>query len=411
MARIETLDGLYPAVVTSNGDPLDMGRIKVVFPWMDNGVESNWARLVQPYAGRLRGMFFMPEVGDEVMVCFEHGDFNQPLVIGATWNGEDDPPEPNDPAGENHDKVIETRSGHRLIFNDTPGQEYIQLSDGSLNNIVRWDSLSNTLTVNAKTGDIIIRSSRTMNLDSRELFVRVTDSASMKVGKDHKVTVKDYATERQSNSKQWSALASLTAKANKFDVKSTVTFKAGGAKAKLDITQQSSNATVIEGETRESTNILRVKADEIYERADRRDWHIAESNIEAQAVIFDTSGPMDHSAGKMNIRAGGGELSFRGGVVTTEAGLIKLGGGLDMQPAASVPTRQGEGQGGLGPKPNWVEFVVSDASGLPLPYVAIELTLPDGRVEAQTTDKNGLVRCGNIPEGQIKIRVKKRFPG
>ena len=159
MSRIDALDGLYPAVVTSNADPLNMGRVKVIFPWMDNNVESNWARLVQPYAGQQRGMFFMPEVGDEVLVVFELGDFNQPLVIGDSWNGVDKPPEPGDPEGENHAKVIETRSGHRFIFDDTPGKEYIQLSDCSLQNIVRWDSYTNTLTVNAKTGDIIVTSS------------------------------------------------------------------------------------------------------------------------------------------------------------------------------------------------------------------------------------------------------------
>ena len=411
MPRFETLDGLYPAVVTNNGDPLNMGRIKVVFPWMDNGVESNWARLVQPYAGRQRGMFFMPEVGDEVMVVFEHGDFNRPLCIGDTWNGADEPPEPNDPDGQNHYKVIESRSGHRLIFDDTPGREFIQLSDCSLQNIVRWDSLTNTITVNAKTGDIIVKASRTLNLDSRELFVRVTDSAKMSVGANHAVTVGDFTAELQTNSKTWRANTSFTATATKVDLTSSGTFACAGTKADISITQQDSDQSVVEGATNEALNTLSVKADEIYEQAESRDWHFEETDIEAQAVVFDSSGPQTHDGGQLTLTARGGEMSIRGETVTAEAGVLKLGGGIDLQPTKGVPSRQGESQGGLGPKPDWVEFCVTDASGMPLPYVECEVTLPDGRIDIQTTDEKGKLRVGNIQPGQSQVQIKDRFQG
>lgn len=410
MSRIESLDGLFPAVVTTNTDPLNCGRVKVVFPWMHNGVESNWCRLVQPYAGQGRGLFFVPEVGDEVIVCFEHGDINHPLVIGASWNGVDKPPEPNDPAGENHHKVFETRSGHRLVFDDTPGQESIQLNDCSLNNIVRYDSETNTLTLNARTGDIIIRASRTLNLDSRELFFDVTDSASLTVGGDHKVTVKQYVTELCDKSKTWQAQTSLTVDCTKIDVKASDTFAFDGNTAQLTVNAQDSDQSVVKGKTTEAINHLTVQSDEVYERAERRAWRVDEMRIEAQAVEVQASGNVKNEAGKHQSKAKG-ELSYRGDTITTEGGTVKVSGNLDMKPAKAPPKKQGEGQDGLGPKPDWVEFQITDASGMPLPYVKCEVTLPDGSTVTETTDEKGMLRFGHQQKGQAQIKVADRYPG
>lgn len=410
MPCVEPLDGIYPAVVTSNADPLNWGRVKVVWPWMDNAVESNWCRLVQPYAGQGRGLFFVPEVGDEVMCVFEHGDINMPMVVGATWNGVDKPPEPNDPGGENHHKVIETRSGHRLVFDDTPGQESIQLNDCSLQNIVRYDSETNTLTINARTGDIIVRASRTLNVSSRELFFDVTDSASLTVGGDHTVTVKEYVTELCDKSKTWQAQSSLTVGCTKIDLKATKSAVVDGGTAQLTVNGQDSDQTVVKGTTTDAINHLTVKADEVYERAERRAWRMDEVAIEAQAVVVQASGNVKNEAGTHESTAKG-ELSYRGKTITTEAGTVKVSGNLDLKPAKSPPGKSGEGQDGLGPKPDWVEFQVTDGSGMPLPYVKCEVTLPDGSKAVETTDEKGMLRFGHQAKGQAQIEVADRYPG
>ncbi len=410
MSRAESLDGIYPAVVTSNADPINCGRVKVIFPWMNNGVESNWCRLVQPYAGQTRGMFFVPEVGDEVVCVFEHGDINHPMVIGATWNGVDKPPEPNDPAGENHHKVIETRSGHRLIFDDTPGQESIQLNDCSLNNIVRYDSQTNTLTLNARTGDIIVRASRTLNLESRELFFDVTDSASLTVGGDHTVTVKQYATELCDKSKTWTAQSSLTLDCTKIDIKASESFALDGEQAQLTVNGQDSDQTVVAGTTTDAINHLTVTADEVYERAERRVWRTDEMHIETQALALEASGNVKLEADEHKTTAKG-ELSYRGKDITTEGGTVKVSGNLDLKPAKKPPSRSGESQDGLGPKPDWVEFQITDASGMPLPYVKCEVTLPDGSKVEETTDEKGMLRFGHQESGQAQISIKDRYPG
>ena len=63
------------------------------FPKLSSSLESAWAPVAAPLAGKQRGAFFMPELGDEVLVAFEDGSFDSPYIIGFLWNGVDMPPE------------------------------------------------------------------------------------------------------------------------------------------------------------------------------------------------------------------------------------------------------------------------------------------------------------------------------
>jgi len=78
-----------------------MGRVKVKFPWLSDEHESWWARIATPMAGGGRGAYFLPEVNDEVLCAFEHGDVRFPYVVGALWNGKDAPPTTNDDGKNN----------------------------------------------------------------------------------------------------------------------------------------------------------------------------------------------------------------------------------------------------------------------------------------------------------------------
>ena len=84
--------GVAIGIVTSVNDPEGRGRVRLNFPWLDLN-SSDWAPVAAPMAGSKRGVFFMPEVDDEVLVAFEHGDFDHPFVVGFLWNGVDKPPE------------------------------------------------------------------------------------------------------------------------------------------------------------------------------------------------------------------------------------------------------------------------------------------------------------------------------
>jgi uncharacterized protein involved in type VI secretion and phage assembly len=122
--------GVYAALVVDINDPEGMGRVKVQLPWSpdaDGAAYEAWARIATLMAGNNRGSWFIPDVNDEVLLAFEAGDPRAPCIVGALWNGEDDPPESMDGAGNNYVKTIRSRNGVRVSLDDTDGQETLRL--------------------------------------------------------------------------------------------------------------------------------------------------------------------------------------------------------------------------------------------------------------------------------------------
>ena len=118
--------GVFPALVSDINDPDGQGRVKVTLPWSpDTGGAryEAWARLATFMGGNNRGSWFIPDVGDEVLVTFEAGDTRRPYVIGGLWNGRDAPPQSMDGAGKNDLKVLRSRNGVKITLDDTSGQE------------------------------------------------------------------------------------------------------------------------------------------------------------------------------------------------------------------------------------------------------------------------------------------------
>lgn len=118
-ANLKPGQTLLVGIVTNNQDPMGWGRVKVKFPTLTEEHESNWARLVGLGAGPSRGFYNLPEVNDEVLVAFEHGDIHRPYVIGGVWNGQDPTPASIDntiQAGQVRLRQIKTRTGHTIEF-------------------------------------------------------------------------------------------------------------------------------------------------------------------------------------------------------------------------------------------------------------------------------------------------------
>ncbi len=90
---MKKMSGVVIGIVKSLDDPERLGKIELQFPWLSEVHRSAWAPVAAPMAGKKRGVFYMPELGDEVLVAFEHGDFDHPFIIGYLWNGVDTPPE------------------------------------------------------------------------------------------------------------------------------------------------------------------------------------------------------------------------------------------------------------------------------------------------------------------------------
>jgi uncharacterized protein involved in type VI secretion and phage assembly len=127
--------GVVPGIVVSLEDPEGLGRIKLKFPKISPSLESSWAPVAAPLAGKQRGAFFMPEVEDEVLVAFENGNINFPYIIGYLWNGKDVPPE-SDPKH----RVFVTPGGHTLRFEDGDGGKKVILKSSSGQTITLDDS-------------------------------------------------------------------------------------------------------------------------------------------------------------------------------------------------------------------------------------------------------------------------------
>lgn len=123
--RIESLDnlqfGLHYGIVCQNKDPDNLDRIKVRLPWLDGGDtdQTHWAQLLTPMEGNKFGWYTMPDIDDVVVVMFIGGDVSQPVIVGGVWSKPDQSPEPNED-GKNNFRGYRSRSGHRLILDDSP---------------------------------------------------------------------------------------------------------------------------------------------------------------------------------------------------------------------------------------------------------------------------------------------------
>lgn len=170
-AENQHLPSAVVGIVTNNKDPDKMGRVKVKFPWLSAEVESQWARLASPMAGPERGLEIIPEVNDEVLVTFEHGDFNSPFILGSLWNGKDKMPVPNDKAvggdGKVNQRMFKSRVGHVLLFDDTQGDEKITIKDKTGKNEITITSKDNTLTIKTDNKFTINIGQGGVNLESK----------------------------------------------------------------------------------------------------------------------------------------------------------------------------------------------------------------------------------------------------
>lgn len=134
--------GVYPALVTNIVDPDRLGRIEVKLPWLgeEGDAVRAWATLLSPYADDDQGFEALPAVGTQVVLAFEAGDLRRPYILGSAWNGREAMPEA--PATPNNKRLIKTRSGSLLEFDDTEGAAKVTLKLKSGHELVLDDATS-----------------------------------------------------------------------------------------------------------------------------------------------------------------------------------------------------------------------------------------------------------------------------
>lgn len=175
---VSVVHGVVVGIVTNNKDPDGIGRVKVKFPWLSTDDESAWARVASPMAGKKRGIFFLPEVDDEVLVVFEHGDVNMPYIIGSLWNGVDLPPETNND-GKNNIRMIKSRSGHTITIDDTAGEEKIEIADKTGNNTIIIDTKNNKLSFKSDKDIEISAPNGKVSINAKDFEVKASTSAKV----------------------------------------------------------------------------------------------------------------------------------------------------------------------------------------------------------------------------------------
>ena len=181
------LFGVARGLVTDNRDPDGLGRVRVQRAWQAQG-SSFWARTAAPMAGGGYGAWFLPEVGDEVLVGAEHGDPALLYVLGMLWNGKAKPPAANGD-GKNNLRLIKSRSGHQLLFDDTEGTHVLELklADGKKvtldkDGVAIDDAAGNTITIKSKGSEIAIASKAKLSLKSTQVAIEAEGTLEIKSG-------------------------------------------------------------------------------------------------------------------------------------------------------------------------------------------------------------------------------------
>jgi Rhs element Vgr protein len=201
------IDGVVVAIVTDVNDPDNAGKVKVKYPWLldteGTEVASDWARVAVIGGGKDRGIGFIPEVGDEVLVAFASGDINAPYVVGNLWNGTDTAPTGMISSGKVVQRVVRSRTGHTIILDDTQGSESITIKDKTEKNSIVIKSSDNSMTISSEgdltlsaKGKLIMKSTSDASLESStkatikagtELAMTGTTKASVTGGSMSKV--------------------------------------------------------------------------------------------------------------------------------------------------------------------------------------------------------------------------------
>ena len=165
------------AKVTDNKDPKKLGRVRVKFDW---GTEPTpWLRIVWPHAGKDRGFYFVPEIGDEVMVAFEMGHEAFPYVLGSLYNGK------NAQTGMFDDKdklkVIRTISGNEILFDDH-GRLVVKNGKNSMELNCKDDG---TLTILTK-GDMVLKADKTITIESgKDMTIKAGGNMKVEASMKH----------------------------------------------------------------------------------------------------------------------------------------------------------------------------------------------------------------------------------
>jgi len=145
--------GVAEALVVSVEDPDNENRVKVRLPWFDSREVSDWCRVANLFAGNGYGSTWTPELNDEVLVGFVHGDLRLPVVLGGLYNGKDKPPRAR--TGSANPKALRTKAGHEVLLDDTAGSLGVEVRTSGGHRL-RLDDAGNEITLELSGGPSLV---------------------------------------------------------------------------------------------------------------------------------------------------------------------------------------------------------------------------------------------------------------
>jgi phage baseplate assembly protein gpV len=334
--------GLRPAIVADNAERAGNPGycVKLVFPWLNEQETTFWARIATAMAGAGRGVYTLPEVDDQVLVVFEHGDIDRPIVVGTLWSKKQQPVEVNQ-SGNNNTKLIKSRCGHRVIFDDRQGAESITIVDSTRKNKIILDSVHQVVRIECD-GDLDVIAKASV----------VIHANALKIGTS----------------------AQLTGKGRSLLVHSVKTFS---LKAVTGITTGGGTTTI---------NVANAAATRV-SGSGSGELGGAPPEAPPPQVEDRTSGFRSRAAGTTPPRPAPGEPS---------------GDSLPLHPPlpATSPTPPGEEV-----PLTTLEVVVVEPDGTPIGGVRFEVVDPGGKSHEGTTNPEGLIRIDGLPAGQCKVSL------
>jgi len=188
---LPAIHGLQIGIVTDlENDPDGQDRVRVRLPIINADEDGIWSRVACLDAGNNRGTFFRPEIDDEVIVGFLNDDPRNPIVLGMVNSS--DKPAPLTASNQNDEKGYVSRSGMKMIFNDsdkslkidTPGGKKLTISESD--GIIKMeDENGNSISMNSSSiaiqsaADISLKATGNLTIEAVNITVKPSSSFSL----------------------------------------------------------------------------------------------------------------------------------------------------------------------------------------------------------------------------------------
>jgi len=151
----------------------------VRFEWQEG--ETPWLRVLTNYGGEGYGIYFVPEVGDEVFIDFEQGNPDRPYVAGAKYHKKNPPEWAKKHSDKNSMKAIKTRGGHKVEFDDSDGSESILITDKK----------GNKMHIDTSGESIAISSNSSVSISSTDITITAKNDITLSADNDITLVAKN----------------------------------------------------------------------------------------------------------------------------------------------------------------------------------------------------------------------------